>query len=114
MKTIEEYKSDISVIFKDMAKIEGCLDAVLSHQGNELYEQAFGDVIRNDMPEVMKSITKLAEMMRMSFALDYLTTPINPDKAHDILEVYTNLEFIDKQMKTIMTKHMVYYFNENK
>ena len=111
MKNIEEYQADIKIVLNDMAKIEGYLDAASDHKNDKLFENIFGEMIRNDTPEFMKSIDTLTDAMKKSFTLDYLMNTMDPEKVSDIIDVYTSLEFIEKQMKTIKAKHALYYFN---
>lgn len=111
MKKIEEYKADIDVVMNDMAKIEGYLDVATDHKNDKLFENIFDEMIRNDIPEFMKSIDTLTGAMKKSFTLDYLMNTMDPEKVSDIIDVCASLEFIEKQMKTIKAKHALYYFN---
>ena len=111
MKNIEEYKNDIKFILKGMAEIEAYLDTASEHRSNGLFESFFGNIIKNDMPELIKRIDKLTETMKKSFMLDCLIVPVEPDKISEVAGVYTSIEFIEHQMKTIKTKHALYYFN---
>lgn len=113
MKKIEEYKADLDIVLNDMAKIEGYLDAAAKHNNDKLFEEIFGGMIRNDMPEFMKDIDKLVDAMKRSFTIDYLMKPIESEMS-GVIDILASIEFIEKQMKTIRTKHAIYYFNLNK
>lgn len=111
MKNIEEYQADIDIVINDMAKIEGYLDAAVEHKNDSTFKEIFGDFVKNEIAGFMKSIDDLTAAMKRSFILEHLTAPIDPAKSKDIVDVFTSLEFIEKQMKTIHVKHAIYYFN---
>ena len=111
MKNIEEYQADIDIVINDMAKIEGYLDAAVEHKNDSTFKEIFGDFVKNEIVGFMKSIDDLTAAMKRSFILEYLTAPMDTDKAGDVVDVLTSLEFIEKQMKTIKAKHALYYFN---
>ena len=110
MKNIEEYKNDITYVLKGMAKIEAYLDMAVEHKDDKIFEEVFGDFVKNEIISFMKSIDSLTAAMKSSFILEHLTAPMDPEAA-DIVDVYTSIEFIEHQMKIIKTKHALYYFN---
>ena len=110
MKNIEEYKNDIKFILKGMAKIEAYLDMAAEHKDDKIFEEVFGDLVKNEIISFMKSIDSLTAAMKSSFILEHLTAPMDPE-ATDIVDVCTSIEFIEKRMKTIRAKHALYYFN---
>ena len=110
MKNIEEYKNDIAYVLKGMAKIEAYLDMAVEHKDDKIFEEVFGDFVKNEIISFMKSIDSLTAAMKSSFILEHLTAPMDPEAA-DIVDVYTSIEFIEHQMKIIKTKHALYYFN---
>ena len=75
------------------------------------FKEIFGDFVKNEIVGFMKSIDDLTAAMKRSFILEYLMAPMDTDKAGDVVDVLTSLEFIEKQMKTIKAKHALYYFN---
>ena len=111
MKNIEEYKEDIELVLSNMAKIEAYLDVAAEHKDDKIFEEVFGDFVKNEIVGFMKSIDDLTVAMKRSFILEYLTAPMDTDKAGDVVDVLTSIEFIEKQMKTIKAKHALYYFN---
>ena len=110
MKNIEEYKNDITYVLKGMAKIEAYLDMAAEHKDDKIFEEVFGDFVKNEIISFMKSIDSLTAAMKSSFILEHLTAPMDPEAA-DIVDVYTRIEFIEHQMKIIKAKHALYYFN---
>ena len=110
MKNIEEYKEDIELVLSNMAKIEAYLDMAAEHKDDKIFEEVFGDFVKNEIISFMKSIDSLTAAMKSSFILEHLTAPMDPEAA-DIVDVYTSIEFIEKRMKTIRAKHALYYFN---
>ena len=111
MKNIEEYKEDIELVLSNMAKIEVYIDVASDHEDDESFKNIFGNFVKDGITGFMKIINDLTDAMKRSIVLEYLTSPIDSDKTTDIVEVYTNLEFIEKQMKIIRAKHAIYYFN---
>lgn len=100
MKNIEDYKNDITYVLKGMAKIEAYLDVAAEHKDDKIFEEVFGDFVKNEIISFMKSIDSLTAAMKSSFILEHLTDPMDPEAA-DIVDVCASIEFIEKRMKTI-------------
>ena len=108
MKNIEDYKNDIASVLKDMAKIEAFLDTVTEHNGgDELFKVFFRNIIKNDMPELIKEIDSLTETIKTDVSM----VSVEPEKMSDVDDVYASIEFIEHRMKIIKTKHALCYFN---